>query len=161
LKPASSEQQQIPLADQRGCAEVLAHLSQLSFPQLVSSLAHVQLIENGYAERDLALACLMAFHHFDIQRALPKNGQPQQKRLLAWKPTGQENAITLVVYPDLTQEQFDVLIQFAKMERWPLTAEGLFLHLKDQKEKNVFDDHLVETFVLTPEFWTVELLFIH
>jgi LysM repeat protein len=159
LKPASSEQQQIPLADQRGCAEVLAQLSQLSFPQLVSSLSHAQLIENGYAERDLALACLMAFHHFDLQRALPKNAQPQQKRLLAWKPKGQEATIMLVVYPDLTQQQFDVLAQFAKTERWPLTAEGLFLVLKNQKEKNAFDDHLIETFVLTYEFWTVELLF--
>lgn len=159
LKPASSEQQQIPLADQRGCVEMIAQLSQLSFPQLVNRLSHAQLVENGYAERDLALACLMAFHYFDIQRALPKNAQPQQKRLLVWKPKGQESAITLVVYPDLAQEQFDALIQFAKMERWPLTAEGLFLLLKDQKEKNGFDDHLVETFVLTPEFWTVELLF--
>ncbi len=152
LKPASSEQQQIPLADQRGCAEVLAQLSQLSFPQLVSGLSHAQLIENGYAERDLALACLMAFHHFDIQRALPKSIQPKQKRLLAWKPKGQEKTIMLVVYPDLMQQQFDILIQFAKTERWPLTAEGLFLLLKDQKKKNTFDDHLIETFVLTPEF---------
>jgi LysM repeat protein len=159
LKPASSEQQQIPLADQRGCAEMIAQLSQLSFSQLVSCLSHVQLIENGYAERDLALACLMAFHHFDIQRALPKNAQPQQKRFLAWKPKGQEVAIPLFVYPDLTQQQFDALIQFAKKERWPLTAEGLFLLLKNQKANNSFDDHLIETFVLTREFWTVELLF--
>lgn len=159
LKPASSEQQQIPLADQRGCPEVLAQLSQLSFSQLVSNLSNAQLIENGYAERDLALACLMTFHYFDLQRALPKNAQPEQKRLLAWKPKGQEATTMLVVYPDLTQQQFDVLMQFAKTERWPLTAEGLFLMLKNQKEKNTFDDHLIETFVLTPEFWTVELLF--
>lgn len=159
LKPANSEQQQIPLADQRGCAEMLAQLSQLSLPQLINRLSHDQLIENGYAERDLVLACLMAFHHFDMQRALPKNAQPQQKRLLAWKPKGQEVSITLVVYPDLIQQQFDALMQFAKTERWPLTAEGLFLLLKDQKTKNAFDSSLIETFVLTPEFWTVELLF--
>lgn len=159
LKPASVEQQQIPLADQRGCAELLAQLSQLSFPQLVNCLSHAQLIENGYAERDLALACLMAFHYFDIQRALPKNAQPQQTRFLAWKPKGREAAISLIVYPDLTQPQFDALIQFAKTERWPLTAEGLFLLLKDQKKNRSFDDHLMETFLLTPEFWTVELLF--
>lgn len=159
LKPASSEQQLIPLADQRGFTEVLAQLSQQSFSQLVQGLSHAQLIENGYAERDLALACLMAFHHFDTLRALPKNAQPQQHRLLAWKPKGQEATTMLVVYPDLTQQQFDALIQFAKTERWPLTAEGLFLQLKQQKEKQAFDDHLIETFVLTPEFWTVELLF--
>lgn len=159
LKPASSEQQQLPLADQRGCAEVLAQLSQLSLSQLVGCLSHTQLVENGYAERDLALACLIAFHHFDIQRALPRNAQPQQKRLLAWKPKGQQTTIMLSVYPDLTQNQFDSLIQFAKTERWPLTSAGLFLQLKRQKEKNAFEDHLLETFFLTPEFWTIELLF--
>lgn len=158
-KPASFEQQQIPLADQRGCVELLTHLSKLSFPQLVDSLSHAQLIENGYAERDLALACLIAFHHFDLQRALPKTGQPQQQRLLNWKPRGQERTTTLVVYPDLTEEQFQSIIEFAKKERWPLTAEGLFLLLKEEKAKGDFDDHLIETFVLTPEFWTVELLF--
>ncbi len=159
LKPASFEQQEIPLADQRGFTEVLNQLSQLSFSQLVNRLSHSQLIENGYAERDLALACLMAFHHFDIQRALPKNTQPQQKRLLAWKPKGQNTSITLVVYPDLTQQQFDALVHFAKTERWPLTAEGLFLLLKEEKDKNDLDHDLIETFVLTPEFWTIELLF--
>lgn len=159
LKPASSEQQQTPLADQRGCVEMLAELSQLSFSELTSRLSHTQLIENGYAERNLALACLMAFHHFDTQRALPKNAQPQQHRLLAWKQKGQEIPTNLIVYPDLTQSQFDAILQFAKTERWPLTAEGLFLQLQSQKRNNVLDDHLVETFVLTPEFWTVELLF--
>lgn len=159
LKPASFEQQQIPLADQRGFTEVLTQLSQLPFTQLVELLSHNQLVENGYAEQDLALACLMAFHHFDIQRALPKNAQPQQKRLLAWKPKGQKDSITLLVYPDLTQQQFDSLIQFAKTERWPLTAEGLFSLLKEQIDKNDLDHDLVETFVLTPEFWTAELLF--
>lgn len=159
LKPASFEQEQIPLADQRGCAEVLTSLSQLSFHQLISHLSRLQMIENGYAERDLALACLVAFHHFDIERGLPKNGQPQQKRFLAWKQKGHDQPVHLVVYPDLTQNQFDSLIQFAKTERWPLTAEGLFTLLKEQNEKKEIDKHLIETFMLTPEFWTVELLF--
>jgi LysM repeat protein len=159
LKPASFEQQQIPLADQRGFTEVLTQLSQLSFSQLVDKLAQTQLIENGYAERDLALSCLVAFHHFNVQRSLPKNAQPHQKRLLVWKPKGEGSSITLEIYPDLTQEHFDALIQFARTEHWPLTAEGLFLQLQKQKEKNELNEQLVETFFLTPEFWTVELLF--
>jgi LysM repeat protein len=159
LKPASIEQQQIPLADRRGFTEVLSHLSQLSFSQLVSRLSQTQLIENGYAERDLALACLIAFHHFDIERALPKNVQPQQKRLLAWKANGQNSSITLVVYPDLTEQQFDSVIHFAKTELWPLTAEGLFLVLQEQNKKKNLHQDLMDTFFLTPEFWTVELLF--
>ena len=159
LKPASYEQQQIPLADQRRCTEVIAQLSQLSYPQLVNLLANTQMIEDGYAERDLALACLTAFHHFDIQRALPKNAQPLQKRFFAWKPKAQEPSIPLVIYPDLKQHHFDALIQFARTERWPFTSEGLFLLLQEQRKKHELNDNLIESFVLTPEFWTVELLF--
>lgn len=159
LKPASSEQQQISLADQRGSIEVLTQLSQLSFSQLVYRLSSAQLIENGYAERDLALACLVAFHHFDIQRALPKNAQPQQKRLLVWKPKEKESTITLSMYPDLSDEQFEMIVRFAKNELWPLTAEGLFLSLKEQKQQKYLDEQLVETFLLSPEYWTVDLLF--
>lgn len=159
LKPASYEQQQAPLADQREVVEVLAQLSQLAFPQLVESLSHQQVIESGYAECDLALACLMALHHFDLQRALPRNEQPRQQRLLAWKPDAQKTPITLVVYPDLTPQQFKTIIQFAKIERWPFTAEGLFLLLKQQQKEKTVDPSLIDTFSLTPEFWTVELLF--
>ena len=159
LKPASHEQQQISLGDIRGCTEVLAQLSQLTFHQLINRLSSTQMIEDGYAERDLALACLTTFHYFDIQRALPKNIQSHQKRLFAWKLKAQDPPITLAVYPELEQHHFDALIQFAKTEQWPLTSEGLFLLLQSQKEKIKLNDNLIETFVLTPEFWTVELLF--
>lgn len=159
LKPASFEQQQRPLADQRGCAEVLSQLYPLSFSQLVNRLTYTQVIENGFAERDLALACLQTFHHFDIQRALPKSDRLRQERLLAWKPQGKDQPVTLVIYPDLSQEQYDALIEFSKREHWPLTPEGLFLALQKQKEGKNWDEHLIETFVLTSEFWTVELLF--
>jgi LysM repeat protein len=158
LKPASYEQQQISLADSRACKEMLMQLSRLSFPQLVNSLSRTQLVGNGYTERDLALACLITFHHFDIQRALPKNAQPRQQRLLTWKPDVHQPPLTLVFYPHLTQQHFNAIIQFAKTERWPQTAEGLFLLLKKQK-KEQWEANLVETFMLTPEFWTVELLF--
>ncbi len=134
LKPATFEEQQIPLADQRVSQEVLVQLSPLSFSQLVNRLSHAQLIENGYAERDLALACLTAFHQFDLQRALPKDAQPKQKRLLAWKAQSQGPPINLVVYPDLSDKQFEAIIQFARTEHWPLTSQGLFLLLKKQKQ---------------------------
>jgi LysM repeat protein len=159
LKPATIEQQQIPLADQRGCAEVLQQLSQLSFSQLIRSLSHTQLIENGYAERDLALACLVAYHHFDIDRALPKNLQPEQKRYLAWKGKNKSTPSTLVVYPDLSEKQYEIILQFAKTEHWPLTSEGLFLVLQEMKKNNQQDATLEENFLLTPEFWAIELLF--
>lgn len=159
LKPARVDQQEIPLADQRGSAEVLTELSQLSFDQLIDRLSHSQLIENGFEERDLAFAVLVAFHHFDMDRALSKNTKPQQKRLLAWKPKSQQPAIELIVYPDLTQKQFEKIIHFARTERWPLTSEGLFLLLKEQRKNKILEKDLIETFILTPDFWTVELLF--
>ena len=85
--------------------------------------------------------------------------QPLQPRLLSWRPKGSENSISLVIYSDLTEQQLDAIVHFARTEKWPLTAEGLFLRLKEQKRESNLDNHLVETFALTPEFWTVELLF--
>lgn len=159
MKPASSEQQFLPLADQRGCAETLTQLSRLSFPELIKSLSRTQLIENGYAERDLALACLVSLYHFDLQRALPKNTGLHQKRLFAWKPKERNTPVMLAVYPEMTEEQFESIVQFAKRERWPLTAEGLFLILKELRGNGGEDEYLVEAFTLTQEFWSVELLF--
>src|SRR5262249_31765779 len=136
-KPASFEEQQTPLADLRGHSELISQLSELSFQELVNRLSNPRLVEDGYAERDLALACLSTFHHFDIYRGLPKNMQPTQVRYFSWKPKPQDPPVTLAVYPNLQQQQYDALIQFAKTERWPLTSEGLFLLLqKNKKEMN-------------------------
>lgn len=158
LKPATYAQQQIPLADLRNATELLNQLSQLPFADLVSRLQNRQVVENGYAERDLALACLVAFHHLDMHRALPKSLQPKQKRLFAWKPDSQKIPFTLAIYPGLTEKQFNLIFQFAATERWPLTAEGLYNLLRKQKSGGQFESTLVETFFLTPEFWTIERL---
>lgn len=155
LKPATHEWQQASLSDQKKWSEILTDLSQLSFPQLVGKLSNKQIIEDGYAERDLALALLGAVHHFDIHRGLPKSEQPQQQRYFSWKAKNDEVPIPLIIYPDLEDRHYEALIHFAKTERWPLTPEGLFLLLK----KNGENENLSETFFLTPPFWTVELLF--
>lgn len=158
LKPANADQLQTPLADYRGSAEVIAQLSKLSFQQLVNRLNHTQLIENGYAERDLALACLASFYHFDVERAAGYQDL-LQRRVFTWKNNATGENLILTVYPGMTNAQFNSIIQFAKTEQWPLTTEGLFLSLKKQKESQNIDPGLVETFLLTPDFWTVELLF--
>lgn len=159
LKPASLEQQQISFADCRECQDVLKELSQQSYFKLIDKLSDTHHIENGLAERDLALAYLISFYHFDMQRALPKQTQPRQKRLIGWKPKSQEEPVLLSVFPDLTDNQFRRIIEFAKKERWPFTPEGLFILLKMGKKENSIDTHLAETFFKTSEFWTVELLF--
>ena len=159
LKPATYDQQQIPLADHRSCGEVIKSLRSLSFDQLIAKLYHTQLIENGYTERDLALSCLIAFYHFDISRALPKERQPPQQRILMWKDIITGELIPLSIYPGLTDHQFKALVLFAKTERWPMTPLGLFSLLQKQKVNMNIDPSLVEAFMLTPEFLTVELLF--
>jgi LysM repeat protein len=158
LKPATYDQQQIPLADQRSCGEAINALRALSFDQLIAKLEHSQLIENGYTERDLALSCLVAFYHFDLSRALSKESYPQQ-RILKWKNILTGESFPLVIYSGLTEQEFKSIIAFAKTERWPMTPDGLFLILQKQKANLNIDSSLVETFMLTPEFLTVELLF--
>lgn len=159
LKPATYAQQQLPLADYRSCGEVIAHLQLLSFDQLVGKLQQAQLVENGYTERDLALSALVNFHHFDITRALPKEAQLKQTRVLMWKNLLTGESIPLTIYPGLTHQQFHSIIAFAKTERWPMTPKGLFLLLQKQKKEFNIDPSLVETFTLTPEFMTIELIF--
>ena len=157
FKPANINEQ-ISLVDSRGCQEVLMHFSKLSFPDLLDYLKSSKLIENGYAERDLALAYLVSIYHFDMQRAFPKDLQPKQKRYLEWKLNNQKPVI-LTIYPDLTQNHYNILLSFARMERWPLTPKGLFLLLKKQKNENKMDSELADAFAQTPEFWTIDLLF--
>jgi hypothetical protein len=159
LKPATEEQQALPLADHRGYSEVIQSLYQLPFEQLVAHLEHSQLVESGYAERDLALAALISFHHFDIDRALLGEGTLHQKRLLLWKNKITGESVPLKVYPGLTDRQFESIMSFAKTERWPLTTMGQFLLLKKQQTEGNQEESLKEAFHLTPEFSAIEMLF--
>ncbi|CUI16001.1 conserved putative membrane protein [Candidatus Protochlamydia naegleriophila] len=159
LKPAEDKHQQTPLADDRTSAEVIAQLYKLPYGHLVNCLERNRLVENGYAERDLALACLVSFHDFDLHRALPRNAQPHQQRVFTWQPNSSSESIVITVYPSLTNQQYEAIIHFAKTEQWPMTAQGLFRLLKKQKGDSPGDQALIETFMLTPEFWTVERLF--
>lgn len=159
LKPASGNQLQTPLADFRGSAEVITQLYRLPFSELVSRLDHTQLIENGYTERDLVLACMVSFYYFDLSRALGVENLERQKRLFTWRNKATEEQVILTVFNGLTPQQFETIQQFAKREQWPLTPEGLFLALQKQKQRQNIDPSLLETFTLTPDFWTLELLF--
>ncbi|KIC71581.1 hypothetical protein DB41_AV00210 [Neochlamydia sp. TUME1] len=156
-KPALKQEQQVPLASTKGNIELIHYFRSLSFDELVARLSNHQLIENGYTQRDIALACLVAFHHFDLSRALL--GQPplaQQRSIIYGQlKSGQPAMIT--VYPGLSDENFQAVIQFANTERWPLTSKGLFLQLKKFKERE--DASLSDAFFMTSEFLAVEWLF--
>lgn len=152
-KPAKHEEQQSPLADQRTSSQVILAFKDLSFDQLVGRLQQTQQIENGFTQRDLALAALVSFHHFDLQRALAGLSQPTQQRGFISTLPKEGKAVKWVAYPGLTNEQFAAIVHFAQTERWPLTSRGLFSLL--QKE----DNNLADAFFLTREFLAVEMLF--
>lgn len=134
--------------------ETLTKYSSLSFQDLLLRLGNNDHVESGCTRRDLALACLVTFHHFDLQRAL--GGLFPQKREITYAPTGADPQ-TLPIFPGLADYQFQAIVSFAKTEKWPLTSYGLFLEL--QKNKPPFDPTLLETFYLTPEFHYISLLF--
>lgn len=155
-KPATVTEQAQPIAMGQSNADLLLRFKRLSMPQLIAKLSNTQLIENGYTQRDLALAALVAFHHFDLSRALIGHAQPTQQRTLTL-PVQEGESLEVVVYPGLSEDQFQALLQFAQRERWPITAQGLFLLLGDPNFQN--EASLQEAFSMMPEFLAVELLF--
>lgn len=130
--------------------QIFASMARLSFRELVSFLTNKDLVEEGYSKRDLAIAALVAYHHFNIEKAL--SGTPLQVRTLTL--AGQEK---IDLFPALTEEQFEAIIRFAYQEKWPLTSKGLFSILKSQKDLR--DESLEQAFFLTSEFYAIQLLF--
>lgn len=160
LKPANKKEQQAPLAIDRSNAEVLRSLRGLPLEQLVAKLGDTQLVENGYTQRDLALACMVSLQHFDLNRALLGLKPPEQQRSLVYGRNAQGKPIEIVVYPGLSDEHFQAIIRYANTEKWPLTSRGLFLLVKRNLIKEEKPEaSLVDSFFLTPEFLTVEMLF--
>lgn len=158
LKPANKQEQQLPIAVDHSNSEVIRYLRKMPKEQLIARLSNVQLIENGYTLRDLALACLIDFQHFDIERALLGNAQPQQKRSIQYGKRLDGKPAELTVYPGLTDKQYQAITSFATTERWPLTSKGLFLTLRKQSEGQL-EPSLSDAFFMTPEFLAVETLF--
>lgn len=129
--------------------KVLRQMSRLTFRELVSFLTNRSLVEEGYSKRDLAVSALVAYHHFNIEKAL--SGKPEQVRTLKFSDDE-----TVELYPSLTEDQFEAIIRFAYQEKWPLTAKGLFLHMQSKPERQ---ESLEQAFSHTPEFYAVKLLF--
>jgi hypothetical protein len=130
---------------------VLEEFEKLSFAELIQLLRNEEVLEQGYRKRDLALSCLVAYHHFDLQRALP--GMEFQKRVFSYsKP---EKNIEL--FPGLDEERFQVIHYFARVEVWPLTSEGLYEEMKHRREN--IPPSLMEAFFLSKEFFAIERAF--
>jgi LysM repeat protein len=154
MTPVAFDQQAAPLADQRSNPEVLAHFRAMTFKQLVEKISSQQPVEDGYAERDLALACLVTFHDFNLAQAL--SGQTYQQRRLLFGVRGEPQFTEVMIYPGLTDTQYEAITRFAQTETWPVTPRGLFVRLKEQGAQR--DPALEEAFVMTPQFQAVQAL---
>lgn len=157
LKPVTNQDRQIPLAMDQSNAEIVRNFKRLSFEQLILKLSNSQLVENGYAQRDLALGALIKFYHFDFGRALRGLEQPLQERAIPFGVDKEGQPLQIVLYPGLSDSHFQDIIHFANAERWPVTGEGLFQLL--QKQPNEVDLSLADAFYMTPEFLAIETLF--
>ncbi len=136
-------------------AETIAHFATMSYAELVDMLGSQDPIEEGYNKRDLALASLAAFHFINLEKAL--QGSPLQKRMLTYQRKDGPEQVDITVYPGLTEDQFQGIVQFIKTEKFPLTTKGLFFELKQSKMPR--ESSLLEAFYLTPEFTTLMTLF--
>ena len=124
----------------------LRDMSKLSFRELVALLTNRELVEEGYAKRDLALGTLVYFHNFNLEKAI---GPVIQKRKIQDEP--------IELYPGLSEQQFEGVIRFAYQEKWPLTTKGLISLL--QTLPRPVDESLIQAFALTPEFYALQVLF--
>jgi hypothetical protein len=142
-----------PLSATLTNASLLKAYSVLTYPELLLRLDTKELVEEGLCKRDLALSCLVAFHHFNCEKAI--GALPQKRSLLFTHDNGQEK-IELPVYPGLQDDQFKAILHYAKTEKWPLNSQGLFYELQRSIPR---EPSLIDAFCLTTEFETAQALF--
>lgn len=156
-KPVLKKEEQSLLTIEASNTELIHYFRTLSFHQLASKLSNNQLIENGYTLRDIALACLVAFHHLDLSRALVGYNQPQQQRFLVYGRSKSGKPVSITVYPGLSDQQYQAIMEFISSEQWPLTSKGLFYQMK--KFGIHAEPSLIDAFSMAPEFLSVQVLF--
>ncbi len=141
-----------------GAAEEVIHESNeayarkcatMSYEELIQCLHDKELVEDGYTKRDLALSCLVAWHHFDVERAL--SSYVQERRLVRF------DAKELILFPGLTDCHYEAVFRFVQREMWPFTAEGLFIEI--QHKLPTFDPSLLAAFSQTKEVLAVSTMF--
>jgi hypothetical protein len=125
------------------------------FSELIALLDSQEPVEAGYKKRDLALASLVAFHFFNLEKAV--SSPILQRRTISFINQEGQEKIDVTVFPGLTEEQYLAIQHYAKTERWPLTPEGLFFEIKNSQPPR--DPSLMQAFYLTEEFLAVSTLF--
>lgn len=137
--------------------ELLSEYFESSYESLIGELNSKDLVEDGYAKRDYALACLVAFHYFDVYKALA--GTSLQTRMLEIIHKEGGERMKLEVFPGLGDAHFSAIISFAKIEKWPLTPQGLYVEIQRSKELGKIPPSLKEAFCLTSQFHCIWMLF--
>ena len=102
-----------------------AEMEGLPMEELITLLENETLIEDGCNVRDIALALLIEKHCFDWKRAILGLEEPKQQRSFKIASNGTVGHLSL--FCDLSGAHFKALHEFAKQEKWPLTAEGMAL----------------------------------
>lgn len=152
LKPTAKENLSPSLSNE----QTLRAYSALSFKELLLRLENKEHNEAGLTKRDLALACLVAFHHFNLEKAL--GGLYLPERHFLFKSLDGQEAIDLKIFPGLNDDEYGAMMQYAKTEKWPLTSQGLFFEIQ-RSSIETCDPSLLEAFYLTPQFHIISTLF--
>jgi len=135
---------------------ILKEMRNCSFKELAAYLADKDQIEEGYTKRDLALACLVAYHDFYLEKVLPKE-KLQKRRITIEIEENQKEDI--VLFSGLNDFQYEGIIYYAYTERWPITSKGLFSLIKKTQAK--CEISLLKTFMMTKEYDLIRNLFDH
>lgn len=126
---------------------LLDRLHALSYDHLVELLSDQRPVEQGYRVCDFAAGALVTFYDFDLARALNKVDYPGR----SWDM----DEMPFVLFPGLTDEDFESLIYFAQTESYPFTPKGLL----EKIERDEHNRELLTTFCHTPPFILLETLF--
>lgn len=117
---------------------------------LIQELSNHSLVEEGQKRCDLALACLVFLHHFDLERALP--GISFEKREVTFSFDDKE--VRFPLFTGLPASAYTTICAFAKGEMYPFTPKGVFQMLAHSFPQSPAD--LKETFFHSSEFHFIE-----
>jgi len=120
--------EQISLMKKRPCQE------------LISELRNQTICADGYRVCDVALALLVQDHFFDLARVYV----PVETRLFS----------NIYFFPAIAPVDFARIISFAETERFPYTAEGLFVALQRDPD----NEQLQGAFTRTAEYLLIDTL---
>jgi LysM repeat protein len=148
--PQALEYTKAPLFVSSDSMELLSQYFDFPYERLIQELKDTHLVEDGYAKRDYALACLVSYHYFDLSKAL--SGMQLETRTLEFVHQEGGERAKIEVFPGFLDMHFEAIVHFAKLEKWPFTPQGLHVHVKSAKEKGKIPFSLQEAFYLTPQF---------